>query len=137
MNIFERAARASLRFASPVGLLTCEQLFDLPLKARSSSRPDLDGVAKAVAAQLREASVESFVDDASDPRRAELELALEIVKHVIASKKTAAQAAERAAETLERKRKLLAALAARQDAELAGMTRAEIEAEIAKLDGGA
>lgn len=132
MNIFERAARTKLRFPSRVGLLTAEQLFDLPLKARST-RPDLDEISRQIARNLRAVSEESFVDDAPSTEREALDLALEVVKHVIASKKAAAAAAEKAAETLERKRRLLAALAAKQEAELAGMSREEIEAEIAKI----
>ena len=42
-------------------------------------------------------------------------------------------AAEKAADNAERKRKLLSALASKEEAELSGMSKAEIEAEIAKL----
>ena len=43
-------------------------------------------------------------------------------------------AAEKATQNAERKRKLLAALASKEEAELSGMTREQIEAEIAKVD---
>ncbi len=132
MSIFEKAARAKLRFPSTVGDLTPEQLWDLPLQSRGD-RPDLDTLARDAYTQLKEIGEISFVDDRPDPRKAELELQLEIVKHVIESKKADWAVAAKAAENAERKRKLLAALSAKEEGELAGMSREEIEAEIAKI----
>lgn len=132
MNIFERASRNKLRFATSIGELTTEQLWDLALTARGE-RPDLDKIARAVNSELRDIAEGSFVNLKPDPRKADLELKLDILKHVIAAKVAIAEAAEKAAENAERKRKLLAALSAKEDAALAGMSREEIEAEIAKI----
>lgn len=134
MNIFEKASRVKLRFESTIGLLVAEQLWDLPLSARGD-RPDLDKLARATHFELKSIDEGSFVSLTPDPRRTELELQLDILKHVIAAKLDAKAAAEKATENAERKRKLLAALAHREEADLAGKTREEIEAEIAKLDG--
>jgi uncharacterized protein YjiS (DUF1127 family) len=136
MDIFERAARAKLRFSSAVGDLITEQLFDLPLKAKRASAADLDSVAKDVSRALKAMTEESFVDEKPDARRTELELMMEVVKHVIESKKADIARAEKAAATLERKRKLFDALAQKDDQALAGMTREQIEAEIAALGAG-
>jgi hypothetical protein len=133
MNIFEQASRMKLRFPSSVGDLTTENLWELQLTARGS-QPDLDKVARAVHSQLRTLQEGSFVNLNPDPRVAELELKLEIAKHVIASKLADAEAAQKALELTDRKRRLLAALASKQDAELLSMSREEIEAEIAKLE---
>lgn len=132
MNIFERAVRAKLRFASSVGDLTTEQLWDLPLIAKGE-RPDLDKLARFVNSGLKSLEEGSFVNVTPDPRKTEAELRLDILKHVIASKLSDKAAAEKAAENAERKRKLLAALASKEEAELVGMTKEQIEAEIAKL----
>lgn len=132
MNIFERASRAALRFPTTVGLASTEQLWELPLTSKGNA-PDLDKVARVVFTELKQIEEGSFVQLKPDPRKAELELKLEIVKHVIASKIADADAAQKAAETKARKQKLLAALAAKEDNELAGKTRAELEAEIAAL----
>jgi hypothetical protein len=121
-----------LRFPSSVGDLTTENLWDLPLTARGD-RPDLDKVARSVYRDLRSLQEGSFVNVNPDPRVAELELKLEVAKHVIASKQADAAAAQTAMENAERKRRLLSALASKQDAELMNMSREEIEAEIAKL----
>lgn len=132
MNIFERAARAKLRYPSSVGDLTTEQVWDLPLTAKGD-RPDLDRVARTIHTELKSLEEGSFVNVVPDPRKTDMELRLEIVKHVIAAKIEAQESAKKAAETAERKRKLLAALASKEEQALAGMTKEQIEAEIAKL----
>lgn len=133
MNIFERASRAALRFSSPVGELTTEQLWLLPLTAKGD-RPNLDEMARGVNRELKSLEEGSFVNLKPDPRKIDLELKLDILKHVIESKLADKAAAEKAAENAERKRKLLAALSSKEEAELTGMSRADLEAEIAKID---
>lgn len=135
MNIFERASRSKLRFASSIGMLSAEQLWDLPLTENRRDRPDLDKIARNVNTELKGVTEDSFVQVNPDPRKADLELSLEIVKHIIASKIAAAKTAETAAINAERKRKLYAALAQKEEAELTGMSRSDIEAEIAKIGG--
>lgn len=132
MNIFERASRAKLRFSSVIGDLLTEQLWDLPLTARGD-RPDLDKLARVTHAELKSLEEGSFVNVTPDPRKTEQELRLDILKHVIASKLADKAAAEKSAENAERKRKLLAALSSKEEQELAGMTREQIEQEIAKI----
>lgn len=132
MNIFERAARAKLRFDSTVGLLTVEDLFDLPLTSRGSN-PDLDKVARVVNAELRSITEDSFVETKPDPRKTELALKLEIAKHVIAIKQAQAAAAENAATRAARRERLLEVLASKETEELKGMTREQIAAELASL----
>ncbi len=133
MDIFERASRAKLRFASSVGDLTTEQMWDLPLTAKGD-RPNLDSLARGVFSELKSLEEGSFVTLTPDPRKVTMELALDILKHVIAAKLEAKAASEKAAENAERKRKLLSALASKEEAELVGMSKDQIEAEIAKLD---
>jgi hypothetical protein len=133
MNIFERAARAKLRFDSPVGDLTVENLFDLPLMHTNPNKANLDDIARGVARELREIGEGSFVMVKPDPRKADLELRLEIVKHVIESAQAARTAAENRKANEQRKQKLMDALAAKDDQALAGMSREDIQAEINKL----
>lgn len=133
MNIFEQAARGKLRFDSQVGSLTTEQVWDLPLTARGNAA-DLDKLARAVNSELKVLQEGSFVKVEADPRMSEAQLKLDILKHVIADKIARAKAAETAYQNAERKRKLLSALASKEEADLAGMSREDIESEIAKLD---
>ncbi len=134
MEIFERASRAKIRYPSSAGDLTTEQLWDLPLSHMRSTGVDLDKIARQVNGELKSIAEGSFVSLTPDPRQTELELKLDVLKHVIASKLAARTAAETAMANAERKRVLLSVLAAKEESQLAGMSREEIKAEIAKLD---
>lgn len=130
MNIFERAARAKLRFSSERGELTVENLWDLPLLGKGVN---LDALARDTNHELRSIAEGSFVNIAPDPRKSALELKLDILKHIIQSKLNDKAAAEKAKETADRKKKLLDALEKQQDGKLAALTEDEIKAELAKL----
>lgn len=133
MNIFEQASRKKLRFASNKGELTVEQLWDMPLT--SNNKFDLDATARVVNQDLRGVTEESFVAIKPDPRKPELELKLEILKHIIAVKIKAQQDAASAAEKAEKRRKLHEALANQEDKALASMSKDEIMKQLAELDG--
>jgi len=137
MSIFEQATRQALRFAAPVGALpagtfTTEQLWELPLTSKTG-RTNLDGMARAVHSELKGLEEVSFVDSKPDPRKTELELQLEILKHIIAAKLAERDAAKLAVQNAEKKQRLMAILAAKEDEKLTGMSKEEIEAEIARL----
>lgn len=132
MSIFEKATRAKLRFTSRRGELSTEDLWDLPLTA--SNGIDLDNVAKAVNASLREAGQESFVSTAPNRAKVLLEVKLEVVKHVIAVRlKEAEDAKNREARRAERER-LLRTLEEKQDEKIKGQSVEEILARIAEID---
>ena len=82
----ERALRAKIRFESTKGMLSLEQLWDVPLR---STRGDfnLDNIARAAHQANKDLGEASFV--ATRRRTTEqvlAELRLEVVKHVIAVK---------------------------------------------------
>lgn len=131
MDIFERAARGKYRYPSIVGDLLTEQLWDLPLTSKRSAC--LDDTARSIYTELKSLDEVSFVETRPNLRKNDLDVMLEIVKFVIADKMAAADKAQKAAENAERKRVLLAALSAKKEDELKGMTAEQIEAEIAKL----
>lgn len=79
-NLFEKASRQKLRFASQRGDLTVEQLWDLPLT--SANAASLDSIAVGLDTELRNTAPRSFVNSASTGN-ALLELKLDIVKHII------------------------------------------------------
>jgi len=132
--IFEKATRDKVRWDSPVGLLSVEQLWDLPLTSANANRPNLDAMARTVNTELKSLEEGSFVTLKPDPRKAGLELQLEVLKRVIAVKLEEREKATKAAANAERKRKLLAALGTKEEAALAGMSKEDIEKEIAALD---
>lgn len=132
MSIFEQASRQKLRFPTNKGELTTEQLWDLPLQSKSQF--DLDTVAKSVSGELRGATEESFVATTVNPAKKELELKLEIVKHVIAVRIAENEAARNAAARKAEREKLLGILADKQDEELKNLTPEQIKERLTALE---
>lgn len=132
INIFEYATRNALRFASTKGVLTTEQLWDVPL--RSSDGFNLDAIARAANKALKEATEESFVTTTRTPAHARLETALEVVKYVIARKIADEEAAKKRADNRIEREKLLAILAEKQAGKLSDLSEKELQRRIAALE---
>lgn len=132
MNIFEQASRQKIRFSSNKGDLTTEQLWDLPLTSKTQF--DLDTIAKTVHASLALVSTASFVTQVSDPAKSRLELAMELVKHVIAVRVAENQAANDRAKARAERDRLINVLADKQDQALREMSADEIKARVADLE---
>ena len=131
--MYEKALREKFRFPSVKGELTTEQLWDLPLTSRNGF--DLDNVAQAVDAQLKEASQGSFVSpNAGNAKRKRLEEQLSIVVHVIGIKQAEAEQAKTAIERREKKRQLTEILHIRTQQDLMSKSPDEIKAMLAELD---
>ena len=128
--MFEKAARLALRFTTPKGSLTVEDLWDLPLT--SASGASLDNIAKGLNRQIKEATTESFVVKTSKAD-AELQLKFDIVKHIIEVRLAENEVAKNAAAKKAEKAKLLEVLSRKQDAALEQKTPEEIEQMIAAL----
>lgn len=111
-NMFEQASRKKLRFDTKVGLLTVEDLWNLPLT--SKTKACLDDIAIALNNELKSTG-ESFVSTSTkDPVT---ELKFEIVKYIIQTRMD------------ENKRKL--------EAEQKSAKREQINALIARKEAGA
>lgn len=131
-DIYKYAAQNELRYDSVRGDLTTEQLFDLPLTSKSGF--DLDNVAKAVNAELKSVSEESFVATSTNPRKKQLEISLDIVKDVISTKQAENAAALAKVHKAEERKKILDALGAKKDQALTASSIEELEAKLAALD---
>lgn len=79
--MFQQASRLQLRFSSPKGELTTEDLWLLPLTS-ATGKANLDDIAKGLFRALKSDENVSFVapERKSDPRT---QLAFDIVKHII------------------------------------------------------
>lgn len=131
MNIFERASRKALRFESPRGFLTTEQLWDLKLTSRNGV--DLDSLARSTNQELKQVAEESFVSTASNPIKVDLELKLDILKHIIAAKLEAAEKSQKAAANKVERDRLTAILYEKKDQEMSQLSAEEIQARIDQL----
>lgn len=127
-SLFELATRQRLRFDSPRGKLSVEDLWDLPLTGPVS----LDAVAKQANREVKASEEESFVTDTSSVNDVATQK-LNVVKHIIAVRKNDLALRQAAAEKAERKRKLLDLLAQKDDEKDASLSREDILKELESL----
>jgi hypothetical protein len=132
MEQFEQAARLKLRFDSPQGSLTTEDLWGLPLTTERPNKASLNDIAKGIARQLKAEGEEDFVNPKSgaDER---LQLMLNIVKRVIEVKQAENAAAKEWADKRDRKAKIVEIMERKQDQALEGKSLDELQAELAAL----
>lgn len=131
MNIFEIASRNKIRFDSPKGQLSVEDLWDLPLSSKTG-KANLDEIAVGLYGQLGSAATISFVNPTSKAN-GETQMKFDIVKHIIdvkvAENKSAAEAADRAA----KKQTLLAIIAQKETEALLGTDLDELRKQVEAL----
>ena len=129
--MFEKASRLKIRFDSPAGPLSAEDLWDLPLTS-STKKANLDDLAIHLNKTLKDTTTESFVKK-SAPKNDELQLKFDIVRHVITVRLAENEAESLKKTNAERKQKLLAILAEKQDADLKGKSAEELQKLINEL----
>lgn len=129
--MFEKASRLKLRFSTPQGTLSAEDLWDLPLTS-NSNRANLDDIAKGLNRKLKNADEESFVNK---PKMSESvdRLAFEIVKHVIEVRLQENEEAVKAQANKARKRQILELIAEKQNAALSEKSIEELTAMVEGL----
>lgn len=126
MNIFEKASRIKLRINSTKGILSVEDLWDLPLEK-------LNSLAKDVNRKLREQGEEDFLGN-TPSRDAKLSLTLDIIKEIIKVRLDEKSEQEKKAEKKAKKEQLMAILARKEAESLEGKSTEEIRKLIAELD---
>ena len=127
-DLFATATRDQFRYDSPVGPLTTEQLWQLPLLSVRSGAGSLNDCAVRISKQIKEQGEESFVEGRSNPLKAALEKRLDVVKFVIAVRQAEnAAATERSAKASQRA-KIDDIIAGKKDEALVGMSIEELEA---------
>lgn len=131
MSVFEKAIRQKLRFVTMRGLLTTEDLWDLPLTSKNNF--DLNNVAQQANAEVKASGEESFVGE-STPASATAVLKLEVVKSVIATKIAERDAEAARKEKRQKRDRLLELLANKEDAALQELTPDQIKEQLAALD---
>lgn len=130
--MFEKASRLKLRFVSPQGSLSAEDLWDLPLTSSRANTASLNNIAKDVSRQLKAEGEEDFVNPKSGADEV-LRLKLDLVKHIIQTRQSENEAAATIADRKEKKARLLELIARKQDQQLEGKPLEELEAMVAGL----
>ena len=130
--LFERAARLKLRFITPQGNLSAEDLWDIPLTTNRTNLANLNDIAKGVSRELKAQGEEEFVNPVSKVDE-ELQLKLDIVKHVIQVSQAENEAARALSERREKKARLLELIAKKQDQQLEAKSMEELQEMISAL----
>lgn len=129
-DLYEKVMRKHLRFSSPKGELTVEMLWDLPVV--STGGPSLNSVGKMITQELRDAG-DNLVETEKSAKQVQLEVKLEVVKHIIATKQAEKDAADKAAAGHAEKAQLLDILAEKEAGELSALSKEELRKRIAAL----
>lgn len=129
VNVFLEATRQGLRFSTTQGLLSVEDLWDLPLTSQRGS--SLDSLAISLSKQLRD-QTESFVNLA-DASNEEITLKFNIVKQIIDIKLAERAAAKLAKDRAEKRQKILAILDRKEEAVLESSSADELRTMLATL----
>lgn len=127
--MFEQASRLKLRYDTPRGFVSVEDLWDISLTNRNGF--SLNDIAKTVNKGLKLANEESFVEDNPGDEREELKL--DIVKHVIAVKLKEVQEEKDKVERKATKQKILGLIGEKQDEKLKGQSIAKLKAMLEDL----
>ena len=131
MNIFEQATRAQLRFSTPNGMLSVEDLWDLPLTS-TTKRANLDDVAKMLDNQIKNTASVSFVNDVSEVNT-QTKLAFDVVLHIIKVRLAEQAAAKTAADARAKKQKIMAIIEQKQDEALSAASIDDLQSMLASL----
>lgn len=131
-SLFAEATRRKLRFTTPQGELSVEDLWNLPLTSTNPNRANLDDIAVGLNKQLQDAGTTSFVKKATRPNE-ELKAKFDIVLQVIEVRQAEADAAETLRLNTEKKQQILSLIANKENEELAGKSIDELRALVGSL----
>jgi len=116
--MFDQATRLKLRFNTPQGLISTEDLWDLPLTS-TTNRANLDTIAVGLYAELNSNRNISFVNRASAGDTT-LQLKFDIVKHIIDVRQAENAATAEARVRKEKKQQILSLISQKENETLAG-----------------
>ena len=130
--MFEKASRLKVRFSTPQGQLSAEDLWDLPLTS-NTNKANLDDIAKGLSRLLKSTdSEESFVLK-TKPADTKNAIAFEIVKRVITVRLAENEEARKSQENKTKKQQIMNLINQKQDAALGEKSIEELTALMAGL----
>ena len=119
MSNFKEAVKSKLRIPTIVGLLSVEQLWDLPLA-------QLDKIAVELEQQYKESGKKSFLVSKSKKDK-DIKLAFDIVLEILEDKVEERDLALKASTIKEHNQKILGKIQEAKDRELDGLSPEELE----------
>lgn len=124
-NIFEIATRTKMRFPFK-GMISVEDLWDLSVQ-------NLDKVFKTLNSQRKEAQEESLLHEKSSADKV-LDTQIEIVKYIVNVKLEEQAARIEANKNKEKRQKIMALMAKKDDEALENMSREELQKMLDELE---
>lgn len=119
MSNFKEAVKSKLRISTTVGLLSVEQLWDLPLV-------QLDKIAVDLEEQYKESGKKSFLVSKSKKDK-DIKLAFDIVLEILEDKVEERDLALKASTIKEHNQKIMGKIQEAKDKELDGLSAEELE----------
>jgi len=129
--MFEKASRLRLRFETPKGLLSVEDIWHLPLTS-TTGKANLDDIAKDLNGLIQHQNIGSFVQGTAAVDTL-VQLRFAIVLHVIKARLAENEAIRMSAAKAEQKQKLLGLIAQKQDEALGNKSLEELTAMVNSL----
>lgn len=126
MNIFEYAVRNKVRFPFK-GMISVEDLYDLSLT-------NLDSIYKTLNKQVKQSEEESLLTTKTSVDT-ELEVQINIIKHIVSVKLEEQEAREKAAENRAQQQKIMSIIAAKEDEELQNSSLEDLKKMLNNLKG--
>jgi hypothetical protein len=124
-ELFEVSSRKKYRFESPRGLLTDQDLWDLPLSGKASTA-NLDSIAISLFRQTKESEqAMSFVTNVSN-NDTDTVNKLEIVKYIISVKLAERTKAQEASVRAEKKQQIMGLIAQKETEQLGATSLEEL-----------
>lgn len=124
-NMFEVATRTKMRFPFK-GMISVEDLWDLSVQ-------NLDNVFKTLNSQRKKAQEESLLNVKSSEDEA-LDIQIEIVKYIVNVKLEEQAARAKATENREKKQKIMALMAKKDDEAMENMSKEELQKLLDELE---
>lgn len=128
-NIFEQASRKRIRFNTGVGLLSVEDIWQLPLTHAKSA--NLDSLAMQLQDECAAKSKTSFVHKA-ETRDEDAQLRFDIVIHIINVKLAEREEAEKAQERRDQRQRIMALIERKENEQFDQKSLDELRAELNK-----
>jgi len=131
--MFDKATRMKLRFSSINGLLSVEDLWDLPVQTDRAGRESLDRIYKDLSREIKSSEEESLIPTASSVKNEALQLKYDIVKHIAGIKLQEAEDKATAAKKKAEKEKIMEIISNKKDKALEESSLEDLEARLAAL----
>ena len=126
MEIYKKASKKKLRFSTNRGVLSVEQLWDLPKEEIRELVIKAREVAQKSSGEIKDTEL-SFLDSPAKTKATDDDLRFEILKDIYLTKKSAEEKAQKKAEVKRNNQKLLDLIARKQDEALEKKSIKELE----------